>query len=91
MVGLAFLRCSEVFLDPLVCFFWGFGIAEFEPVKYSVNMCIDADVGEIVEMREDHLCCFDTDSGEGDDFFDRIWDDTIKLFSQNLCRLEDIC
>ena len=54
-------------------------------------MCIDADVGEIVEMREDHLCCFDTDSWEGDDLLYRIWDDTIKLFSQDLCCLEDIC
>lgn len=91
MVDLAFLRCSEIFLDPLIRLLWGFGITEFESVKYSMNVGIDADVWEIVEMREDHLCCFDADSGEGDDFFDRIWDDTIKLFSQNLCRLEDVC
>lgn len=91
MVSLAFLRCSEILLDPFVGLLWSFGIAEFESVEYSMNVSIDADVGEIVEMREDHFCCLNTNSGESDDFLDRIWDDTIKLFSQCLCRLEDIC
>lgn len=50
MVSLAFLRCSEMLFDPLVRLFRGFGITESESIKYSVNMCIDANVGEIVEM-----------------------------------------
>lgn len=49
-MSLAFLRGSEIFLDPFVCLLGGFGVAEFESIKYSMDMSIDADVGEIVEM-----------------------------------------
>lgn len=89
-MSLAFLCFVEMLLDPLVGLLWSLGPTKSEPIADSVDMCIDADVGEIIEMREDDFGGFDPDSWELHHLRERTWDETLMFFSEYRCTLEDI-
>lgn len=79
MMDYTFCLSIEYLIQFSVCLFGSFCIHDTESIHHAVNMCIDSDIGHIIEDGEDYFCGFDTNTWECLDQFQIIWDFSLVL------------
>lgn len=69
----------ENLIEFFVGLFGSFCVYDSKTVHHSVDMCIDPDIGHIIEDGEDYFCGFDTNTWECLDQFQIIWNFSLVL------------
>ncbi len=89
MVHNFFLFLSHERVKRTICLFWCLRVDDPDPIHYTMNMCIDADIRRIIEDREDDFRGLDTDSWKCLQKYEIIRNHSIILRRENRTRFLD--